>query len=125
MVNRETERKRLVELISQFERVCSDSCTGLEKSCTQCVLEQKADYILDNGIVVPPVEVGQILYVIEAGLIFEAKVKEYKYCSNSANGIHWHIIFEELFAISEAHIGKTVFTSREKAERALKGAEGK
>lgn len=80
-----------------------------------------ADYLLANGAVVSPCKVGQILYVIEAGKINEAKVKEYKYCSNSNNGIHWHIIFEELFVMSEAHIGKTVFLTREDAERALKG----
>lgn len=80
-----------------------------------------ADYLITNGVVVPPCKVGQILYVIEAGKINEAKVKEYKYCSNSNNGIHWHIIFEELFVMSEAHIGKTVFLSREDAEKALKG----
>ena len=80
-----------------------------------------ADHLLENGVIVPPCKVGQILYVIEAGLINEAKVKEYKYCSNSNNGVHWHIVFEELFAMSEAHIGKSVFYTREEAEQTLKG----
>ena len=47
---RNKERERLVELISQFERTCPENCTGLEKSCTQCVLEQKADHLLANGV---------------------------------------------------------------------------
>lgn len=73
-----------------------------------------------TGAIVPPCKVGQILYIIEAGVINEAKVKEYKYCSNSNNGVHWHIIFEELFAMSEAHIGKDVFYTREEAQAKLK-----
>ena len=74
-----------------------------------------------NEVIVPPVKVGQILYIIDAGVIIEAKVKKYKYCSNSNNGVHWHIIFKELFAMSEAHIGESVFYTREEAEQALKG----
>ena len=115
-MNREAERKRLVELLDNFFK--KESGIGF----TQKFLGELADNILDDGWMRPPCKVGQILYVIEAGLIFEAKVKEYKYCSNSANGIHWNIIFEELFAMSEAHIGKTAFTSREQAQKALEGS---
>ncbi len=111
-----TMRDRLIELISQ--------CNAKNLNMVQLLEFEKlilADYLLENGVIVPPCKVGQILYVIEVGLINEAKVKEYKYCSNSNNGVHWHIIFEELFAMSEAHIGKNVFYTREEAERALKG----
>lgn len=132
MVNRESERKRLTTdkkkiFVRENPTLMSITKDELRKLYNE-IFDRLQEYEVaeETGqIVVPPVEVGQILYVIEAGLIFEAKVKEYKYCSNSANGIHWHIIFEELFAISEAHIGKTVFTSREDAVKALKGAEGK
>lgn len=119
-------RERLVELLkskSCWNNDCPEG--GCEKCDYIAVMNDDAEHIADcllaNGVVVPPCKVGQILYVIEAGKINEAKVKEYKYCSNSNNGIHWHIIFEELFVMSEAHIGKTVFLSREDAERALKG----
>jgi hypothetical protein len=129
-MNREAERKRLVERLDEMDlflrnRACAkksplnDYDTGIMQEYAK--VADEAARMLENAVV-PPVKVGQILYVIEAGLIFEAKVKEYKYCSNSVNGIHWHIIFEGLFAMSEAHIGKTVFTSREDALKALEGS---
>ena len=109
-------RDRLIELMYKTNEVFANvDCTEEE------AIVLLADYLLENGVIVPPVKVGQILYVIESGAIYEAKVKDYKYCSNSNNGVHWHIIFEELFAMSEAHIGKSVFYTREEAEAALKG----
>lgn len=119
-------RNRLVELIADARKEYYDYSDELHEkgmSVPESSEEYIADHLIANGVVVLPCKVGQILYVIEAGKINEAKVKEYKYCSNSNNGIHWHIIFEELFVMSEAHIGKTVFLDREDAERALKGGK--
>lgn len=115
---------RLIELI---DKACYQEAFDAVFSSIDEVLdmpkgkEYMANYLLENGVIVPPVKEGQILYIIEAGIIIEAKVIEYKYCSNSNNGVHWHIIFEELFAMSEAHIGDSVFYSREEAEQTLKG----
>jgi hypothetical protein len=110
-------KERLVDLIGNAP-IGVNGITLLDKHSPK-VIEEVAAYLLANGVIVPPCKVGQILYVIEAGLINEAKVKEYKYCSNSNNGVHWHIVFEDLFAMSEAHIGKSVFYTREEAEKAL------
>ncbi len=125
-MNRESERKRLVELLSQFERTCPENCTGLEKSCTQCVLEQKADHILDDGWMRPPVKVGQTVYQVTRDFISEFRVRfiEIATCGNLV--LHTDLISGiihtgELFPESE--IGKTVFTSREDAEKALKGED--
>ena len=141
MVNREAERKRLVELLSQFERTCPENCTGLEKSCTQCVLEQKADYLLDNGIVVPPVKVGQTVYRLDE-FVWKSDCKE---CEHYDEG--WHdcpnmcektgstkkspecieikeesITYEDILRyLHWKEFGKTVFISREDAVKALEG----
>ncbi len=124
-MNREAERKRLVELLSQFERTCPDNCTGLEKSCTQCVLEQKADHILDDGWMRPPVKAGQTVYTI-----IDCKKHAEKLV---ITGVHYYSKYLSFGALSRSQkqyyfedddIGKTVFTSREDAEKALKG-EGK
>ena len=117
-------RDRLIELLNNFKYECLMSCKDgfitKKESCDDCVIDQLADYLLANGIIVPPCKVGQVLFVIESGRIIESKVKEYEYSSNSQNGVHWHIIFEELFAMSEAHIGKTVFYTRKEAMQALR-----
>ena len=52
-----TERERLIELI--------DGCGRLERL---------ADYLLANGVIVPPCKVGDTVYVIYAGYVAAAKV---------------------------------------------------
>ena len=117
-------RDRLIELINDMQEKGYISAKSEDEISCHVSNKNIADYLLEKGVIVPPVKSGQILYIIEAGKVIEAKVKEYKYCSNSNNGVHWHIIFEELFAMSEAHIGESVFYTREEAEQALKGGEG-
>lgn len=124
-------RERLVELYHNIEIEYLDYLTNIAERAINDDIEDKiqkrqgfyVDKLLANGVIVPPCKVGQILYCIESGKILECKVSGYKYCSNSYNGTHWHIEFEELFCISEAHIGEIVFYSREEAEQALKGGE--
>lgn len=109
-----TDKERLVDVLQTV-----DNMRLMRQGISEC-----ADYILADGWIRPPCKVGQILYVIGSGIIHESKVKEYKYCSNSNNDVHWHIVFEDRFTISEAHVGKIAFYTREEAEKALKeGAE--
>ena len=130
---RESERKRLVGLLSQFERTCPENCTGLEKSCTQCVLEQKADHLLDNGVIVPPVKVGETVYYVsnspmslsvEANTVYEAHITRIvttQYGTTLVIQIHNSYGCTEIPDIDEW--GKTVFPTREEAEAKLQ--EGK
>ena len=132
-LNRESERKRLVELLSQFERTCPENCTGLEKSCTQCVLEQKADHLLDNGVVVPPCKVGETVYYVsnspmslsvEANTVYEAHISRIvttQYGTTLVIQIHNSYGCTEIPDINEW--GKTVFLTKEEAEAKLKGGE--
>ena len=108
-MNREAERKRLVELLGDY-----------------LYSEQIADHLLDNGIVVPPVKVGQKLYLISDGLYWEAEV--IRVVIRQGEGVDPCIVFVRLKdgnikAILDIYndIGKTVFTSREDAEKALEG----
>ena len=108
-------RDRLIEKLGE--------CCNKNLNITNLLEFEKliiADELLADGWMRPPVKVGQILYVIGPGIIHESKVKEYKYCSNSNNDVHWHVVFEDGFTISEAHIGKIAFCTREEAEQALR-----
>lgn len=135
MVNREAERKRLVELKSQFvENFDCGDCQPENEKCRKCLSEKEADHLLDNGIVVPPVKVGQTIYYHfqfrnKSILPFTRKAKVKKiYCSNNKMGF---VVDAELIDAKEKGImksfdfddfGKTVFTSREDAQKALEGS---
>ena len=61
-----TECERLIELILSADI----SLFGTDKSFA----EVYADYLLANGVIVPPCKVGDTVYVIYAGYVAAAKV---------------------------------------------------
>lgn len=109
MVNREPERKRLVELTNNFLK------EELGMNIHTDILEKYADHLLNNGIVVPPCKVGQKVYYPSAsfGRIFEKTVDEIL-MSDKGDYIH----FASTYMPFE-NISKTVFLTREQAEKAL------
>lgn len=125
-MNRESERKRLVELINNYP------CMSTAEDCfMESISDDLAAYLLDNGIVVPPVKVGEDIYTIQSGKVTKQFVIEvlmhisgktyFKYVPYDKKGnVQWFYV-ESSF--TEDAIGKTVFTSREDAEKALKGEE--
>lgn len=110
-MDRESERKRLVELIK-------DSLNKhIGKSCL--LAENIASDLLANGIVVPPCKVGQTVYIITevSKTIWEGTVIGIWQCaSNTA-------IITEIGTIHNDSLGKTVFLTREEAEKMLKGSK--
>ena len=113
-------RDRLIELIC--ERIQSDECIRHcnHPPCNAC--KNTADYLLENGVIVPPCKVGDTVYVCDRAdvlhPIHEKTVKEFivgdgdmvlAQCS-------WGIRYPYLFSC----FGKTVFLTREEAEAALK-----
>lgn len=112
-MNRESERQRLVELIDDFFK--KESGIGF----TEEFLGELADKLLNNGIVVPPVKVGDAIFRIDDKQVFdwwdvehiEIYADEIVYIDDSGN------------QFTEEDIGKTVFTSREEAEKALERKE--
>ena len=73
-----------------------------------------ADYLIENGVIVLPCKVGDVVY----------RVCKQKYPVDSYR-MHWEedwVILTRLFDLSMIpEIGKTVFLTREEAKRALKG----
>jgi hypothetical protein len=102
-------RERLIELLDEF----------LDLGYSSSYI---ADYLLENGVVVPTIAIDDTVYRIgQDDKVYEwliAYIQVYKdenvYIDDSDNYIF------------ESDIGKTVFLSREEAERALrKEDEGK
>ena len=112
-MNREAERKRLVELLDEANSKGNIIGTG-----------DTADYLLENGVNVPPFKVGQTVYSIincknRAEKLVITSVHHYEkyssFCALSRSQKKYYFEYED--------IGKTVFTSREEAEKMLKGEE--
>lgn len=77
-----------------------------------CGAECFADYLLKNGVIVPPCKVGDVIYETDGIRIYESIIRKVIY---ETKGI----------AFDESAIGKSVFLSRDDAERALKGVTDK
>ena len=132
-------RDRLIELLREGEdntpcgRNPDYDCTG--RKCSDCERESIADYLLANGVIVPPVKVGDTVYSWLYEWKKECGISPYqitnititqnkkgvwtkKYRAMQLLGsktIDWQINF------SFDEIGKTVFLTREEAEAVLKG----
>ena len=121
--------ERLIELMRQAEFAYLDfsKMYPYEKSLTDFT----ADYLLANGVIVPPCKVGDVVYKpiitddtrepaiwditisqisIETGKLFNEAYAVGTICKSNSG---------ESFDFKE--IGKTVFLTKEEAEQALKG----
>lgn len=89
--------------------------------------EEIANYLLENGVVAPPVKVGQTIYVLWSGGRKGIGVAEFKVISiNLDCPDDMEIVYrsKKLNATmcryaNASDIGKTLFLSREEAEQAL------
>ena len=94
-------RDRLIELIQNRVR-----------GCARRWAETIADYLLANGVIVPPCPIGTKIYIL---VTKRAKpYPEYTFIKDS------ELTFSNLERVIE-RFGKTVFLTREEAEQALKG----
>lgn len=119
-------RDRLIELMTDAPCGVLPPCFHdkevdcSRRVCSKCN-EQFADYLLANGVIVPPCKVGDTVYV--AGK-FTKQILSFKVSSISYSESDMWLICDNGAVVSVAEqIGKTVFLTREEAERALQ--EGK
>ena len=75
----------------------------------------------EGRVVVQPCKIGDILYRVFAGEIFEHRVGSMKYFAIQGR---WDIETYPFCSCVESSIGKTVFLTREEAEKALAEMEG-
>ena len=76
----------------------------------------------DGRVVVQPCKVGDILYRVFAGEIFEHRVGSMKYFAIQGR---WDIETYPFCPCVESSIGKTIFLTHKEAEKALQEMEGK
>ncbi len=103
-------RERLIKLLKRWFNSKGD--------CAEI-----ADYLLENGVIVPPCKVGDAMYCIHNGKV----VKGITLALSASSYINSWIfvvkcrIFDGISMNKEFFYGKTVFLTREEAEKALEG----
>ena len=108
-------RERLIELIQ-------DSVRGCARNWAEII----ADYLLANGVIVPPCKVGDTVYEMQPT---RKRTQEYEVTTAKYNGHYWWFtwvvkdrngIYGNVEGFSNYLLGKTVFLTKEDAENALK-----
>jgi hypothetical protein len=121
-------RERLIQLLQEAEGQAAyydgDDAYGVA-----------ADYLFDNGVIVPLVKVGQTVWYLNTrylmtmnrNTLYKAKINRIYIEKN--NSIILSVLIKNDFGTIEhsgiKDIGKTVFLTREAAEEALKARENK
>ena len=134
-----TERERLIELLkndncpSPF--ICDANCKYINSG--NCSTERIADLLLENGVIVPPVSLGDKIYEIISPKDREPYFITATVCAvhiadgsrNSCQRKRESYIIAECPGTKYVHkypiskFGKTVFLTQEEAKQALKESE--
>ena len=135
-------RDRLIELLKNLpceSKTLPIAIDESKKIMMELLAEELADYLLENGVIVPPCKVGQTVYratklvngdeFVKEGIIFEVsstyengttKTRFYFW----AKGDEWTSRHYSLWC-DLTEFGKTVFHTKEEAETKLKeGVQG-
>ena len=111
------ERERLIETLNNTQIQSRTLADLFYKS----VIEKIADHLIENGIIVPPVKVGQTVYIIP-------KYNGNPYCGVQQDKVQMigitsrgvHIKTRNNSSFNKTYIlGKTAFLTKEQAEKAL------
>lgn len=122
-----TERERLIETICEgLAQNCGGNCTLPNKMyCQDCHI--LADYLLENGVIVPPCKVGDMVYEICLGKLSGQKtIKQSKVTAIKITD-KLTITLDYTTNFYDTDIGRWLFVgnnAEEEAEKALK-ARGK
>lgn len=118
-----SERERLIELLKQDCHCKDENCSNCNSNGI-CFTHREADYLLENGIIVPPVKIGKTVYGISRGAIIPISVDRMQY---SKRGIDILGRNEQYYGYGTITLhpnnefGIEWYTTKEEAEKALKG----
>ena len=110
-----TERERLIELLKsdncESPMLCDPNCKYA--SLKRCYEERTADYLLENGVILPPVKIGQSIWTskpFKDGVKREGYITVIEYDDDGFCGF-WTSFGEIPLSaeFSSEEIGKTVF----------------
>ena len=120
-----TDRDRLIELLMDFSKPDNPITQMAERR----IIERIADYLLANGVIVPPCKVGDKVWwattsvdenceeipTIEIGEVVSFSLQKeglWAYCRYESGLTYWHLVVD--------YFGKTVFLTKEETEEKLR-----
>lgn len=101
---------------TEMDHEAAELLSHLCRDCDLDRLEELAEADKDGRVVVLPCKVGDKLYRVFAGEIFEHRVGRMKYFAIQGQ---WDIETYPFCPCVESSIGKTIFLTREEARKAL------
>lgn len=128
-----TDRDRLIELNRKAKNYALEKAD--ERSGLVCI-DDEVDYLLANGVIVPPCKVGDFVYssVRYSGYYMRKKDAPYSYkvCFIGINDYEGHgggfvnVVHENgsMLQFEFSQFGKTVFLTKEEAEEKLRELKG-
>ena len=127
-----TERERLIKLLMQGE-LEADKQGVFNCSRSEWKAEIMADFLLSNGVIVPPVKVGDTVYEIRENGRSPISGRRFDRCITTVQMLDCAVIRKSTLYAKEkryakndsVRLGKTVFLTREEAEKALEEREQK
>ena len=87
-------------------------------SASSVILEEYAEELLANGVIVPPCKVGDIIYETDGVRIYPSTIYEVTYTSSKVIFVAENIVFDE------QAINNSICLTREEAEKALERSKG-
>lgn len=123
-----TDRERLIELLE-------DTLYDWECDVSIETVTEIAEHLIENGVIVPPCKVGQTVYYNDNNysykrdiLTFESTVSRFDFDFDTGEHIAVLTVlvgshFFRRTAVKFTDFGKTVFLTREEAERKLRERE--
>ena len=103
-------RDRLIELLKRADKYASGVCTDYDEAQEVC-----ADFLLAEGVIVPPCKVGDTVWIAgEYRGVYSATVRTFFFSHCDVE-----MIRTTKCDIPFSDFGKTVFLTREEAEKAL------
>ena len=120
-------KDRLIELLRQGEAKCAETktCNKCEQygRGSDCQRNLIADHLIANGVIVPPVKVAQTVWFIRDKYHNKIEETNVEKVIVKNGGIYIKLGCNSMYETSCNSIGKTVFLTKEEAEKALAESE--
>ena len=111
-----TERERLIKLLHDSIEIAGPAVDD--------TLNHIADYLLQNGVIVPPCKVGDVVYYVEGEMICKGKIDKIEYNLYTEPRLWIEVEYRSPIIGTQIARGrvdlflnKTVFLTREEAEK--------